>query len=254
MWVLCLEFSTLSDNSYLLSGVVPFDPRTSHPLLYLACLSDICAVAWSLVEGGPRHGVCLHNSTINSMPMLSKAATIAIRYATERRQGSIGPDRLEKRTISHFAHIIPSLRFHLVGKSTHLFVDYLPSSSRLHSILHTKASTFTKMTEDLKRGDASLLAEIRATTSGLKVYVSTNTANDIEVARWEDMAIVHSQAWESFMRIILRLPQSKGTTLCSTGRLCVRLWKYIVDYSRRRSLRVTCCLLSHSMSSTNLPI
>jgi len=37
------------------------------------------------------------------------------------------------------------------------------------------------MTEDLKKGDVSLLAEVHATTSGLKVYVSTNAANDIEV-------------------------------------------------------------------------
>ena len=43
------------------------------------------------------------------MPMPSKAATIAIRYATVRRQGSMGPDGLEKQTISY-----PSVHFRLL--------------------------------------------------------------------------------------------------------------------------------------------
>ncbi len=39
------------------------------------------------------------------------------------------------------------------------------------------------MVEDLKKGDTSLLAEMHATTSGLKIYVSTNGVQDLETAR-----------------------------------------------------------------------
>lgn len=39
------------------------------------------------------------------------------------------------------------------------------------------------MTERLSNGDTTLLAEMHATTSGLKVLVSTSCAQDIETAR-----------------------------------------------------------------------
>lgn len=39
------------------------------------------------------------------------------------------------------------------------------------------------MTSHLKEGDTSLLAEMHATTSGLKVYVSSNGVQDLEIAR-----------------------------------------------------------------------
>jgi len=39
------------------------------------------------------------------------------------------------------------------------------------------------MATRLKTGDASLLAEMHATTSGLKVYVSSKGVADIETAR-----------------------------------------------------------------------
>ena len=39
------------------------------------------------------------------------------------------------------------------------------------------------MVEDLKKGDTSLLAEMHATTSGLKIYVSANGVQDLETAR-----------------------------------------------------------------------
>lgn len=39
------------------------------------------------------------------------------------------------------------------------------------------------MSTRLAKGDTSLLAEMHATTSALKVLVSTLTANDLEVAR-----------------------------------------------------------------------
>ena len=39
------------------------------------------------------------------------------------------------------------------------------------------------MAERLKKGDASLLAELHATTAGLKVYVSSTGVQDLETAR-----------------------------------------------------------------------
>jgi len=46
-----------------------------------------------------------------------------------------------------------------------------------------QSQSFNTMAERLKKGDASLLGELHATTSGLKVYVSTNGVQDIETAR-----------------------------------------------------------------------
>jgi acyl-CoA oxidase len=39
------------------------------------------------------------------------------------------------------------------------------------------------MVDRLKKGDTSLLADLHGTTSGLKIYVTTNGVQDIETAR-----------------------------------------------------------------------
>ncbi|KAJ3503355.1 hypothetical protein NLJ89_g8475 [Agrocybe chaxingu] len=102
--------------------------------------------------------------------LIAKAATVAIRYATVRRQGERGPDGLEKQIVSY-----PSVYYRL-----------LPILSRAYMFIQlgkTLAKAFDTMASRLKKGDASLLAEMHATTSGLKVYVSSNGVADIETAR-----------------------------------------------------------------------
>ncbi|KAF6750439.1 acyl-CoA oxidase [Ephemerocybe angulata] len=102
--------------------------------------------------------------------LMAKAATVAIRYGTVRRQGEIGPDGLEKQIISY-----PSTYYRLLPILSHSYV-FIQLGRQL-----TKA--FDTMAACLAKGDTSLLAEMHATTSGLKVLVSSTGVQDIEVAR-----------------------------------------------------------------------
>ncbi|KAL0578791.1 hypothetical protein V5O48_003203 [Marasmius crinis-equi] len=100
----------------------------------------------------------------------AKAITIAIRYASVRRQGSKGPDGLELPVISY-----PSVHVRL-----------LPILARAYVFIELGRATtraFMEMSERLARGDASLLAELHAMTSGLKVLCSTTSVQDLESAR-----------------------------------------------------------------------
>ncbi|KAF8970656.1 acyl-CoA oxidase [Flammula alnicola] len=102
--------------------------------------------------------------------LIAKAATVAIRYATVRRQGETGPDGLEKQIITY-----PSVYYRL-----------LPILSRAYMFIQlgrTLTTAFDAMASRLKQGDTSLLAEMHATTSGLKIYISTNSVQDLETAR-----------------------------------------------------------------------
>ncbi|KAF9450509.1 peroxisomal oxidase [Macrolepiota fuliginosa MF-IS2] len=102
--------------------------------------------------------------------LMAKAATISIRYTTVRRQGEIGPDGLERQAISY-----PSVYSRL-----------LPILSHAYVFIHlgkTTIQSFELMSSRLQNGDASLLAEMHAITSGLKVLVSTSGVQDVEVAR-----------------------------------------------------------------------
>lgn len=102
--------------------------------------------------------------------LIAKAATVSIRYATVRRQGEREPDGLEKQIISY-----PSVYYRL-----------LPILSRAYMFIQlgrTLTDAFNTMASRLSKGDTSLLAEMHATTSGLKVYVSTNGVQDLETAR-----------------------------------------------------------------------
>lgn len=102
--------------------------------------------------------------------LMAKAATVAIRYGHVRRQGELGPDGLEKQIISY-----PSTYIRLLPILSHAYV-FIKSGRQL-----TKA--FDTMAAGLAKGDTSLLAEMHATTSGLKVLVSSTGVADIEVAR-----------------------------------------------------------------------
>jgi acyl-CoA oxidase len=51
------------------------------------------------------------------------------------------------------------------------------------SYLHSQTKAFDTLAGNLARGDTSLLAEMHAITSGLKVVVSSTGVQDLEVAR-----------------------------------------------------------------------
>jgi len=81
------------------------------------------------------------------------------------------------------------------------------------------------MSEKLARGDTSLLAEMHATTSGLKVFVTTATVRDVETARrsmgghgfsiFSGLSRVYGQYLPSATLVFLSLPQTQPHT---TGR------------------------------------
>ncbi|ESK95258.1 acyl- oxidase [Moniliophthora roreri MCA 2997] len=101
---------------------------------------------------------------------MAKGITIAIRYATVRRQGLKDADGLESQVINY-----PSL-----------YIRLLPILARAYVFIELGKSmvrAFRTMSEHLAAGDASLLAELHATTSGLKVLSSTIAAQDLETAR-----------------------------------------------------------------------
>ncbi|KAF8064384.1 peroxisomal oxidase [Lyophyllum atratum] len=102
--------------------------------------------------------------------LMAKAATVSIRYATVRRQGERGPDGVEKQTITY-----PSVYIRLLPILSHAYVFIQLGRTLLQS--------FDAMSKRLASGDTSLLAEMHATTSGLKVMVSSLGVHDLEVAR-----------------------------------------------------------------------
>ncbi|TFK85181.1 acyl-CoA oxidase [Polyporus arcularius HHB13444] len=101
---------------------------------------------------------------------IARGATIAIRYATVRRQGNKGADGLERQVITY-----PSVYYRLLPVLAHAYVFVVLGRNL------TKA--FGEMTTRLASGDTSLLAEMHATTSGLKVLVTTTAIQDLETAR-----------------------------------------------------------------------
>jgi acyl-CoA oxidase len=112
---------------------------------------------------------------------------VALRYCTVRRQGAIGADGLEQQVISYpstYYRLLPilsraymfiQLGKELVCRAYHFFI------AATHPLSQTKS--FDIMATRLAKGDASLLAELHTTTSGLKVLVSSTGVQDIEVAR-----------------------------------------------------------------------
>ncbi|OJT11283.1 Peroxisomal acyl-coenzyme A oxidase 1 [Trametes pubescens] len=101
---------------------------------------------------------------------IAKGAAIAIRYATVRRQGNKGPDGLERQVITY-----PSVYYRLLPTLAHAYVFILLGRNLWKA--------FSDMSTRLASGDTSLLAETHATTSGLKVLVSTVAIQDLETAR-----------------------------------------------------------------------
>ncbi|KAF4588698.1 hypothetical protein EYR40_010251 [Pleurotus pulmonarius] len=101
---------------------------------------------------------------------LARAATISIRYTTVRRQGEVGSDGLERQVISY-----PSTYYRLLPILAHAYV-YIELGRAL-------TRSFDEMAARLSTGDASLLAELHAITSGLKVSITSVGIQDIETAR-----------------------------------------------------------------------
>ncbi|KAJ7614834.1 peroxisomal oxidase [Roridomyces roridus] len=101
----------------------------------------------------------------------AKAATVAIRYATVRRQGTLDPaSGLESQVITY-----PSLHARLLPilARAYVFIELGRALSR----------SFDALARDLSSGNTSQLAEMHVMTSGLKTLVTTASIQDVETAR-----------------------------------------------------------------------
>jgi acyl-CoA oxidase len=101
---------------------------------------------------------------------IAKAATIAIRYTTVRRQGELDAEGLERQVLTY-----PSTYYRL-----------LPILSRAFVFIELGRYTIkalTQMQQRLASRDTSLLPEMHALLCGLKVFVTTHGITDIETAR-----------------------------------------------------------------------
>ncbi|KAK0445628.1 peroxisomal oxidase [Desarmillaria tabescens] len=112
-----------------------------------------------------RSGMIHHSGTA-----VARAITIAIRYATVRRQGEKGPDGLEHQVIMY-----PSVYGRLLTILSRAYVYMLLGRNMLKS--------FNAFSRKLASGDMSMLPEMHAITSGLKVLCTATTMDDIESAR-----------------------------------------------------------------------
>ncbi|KAG1844706.1 peroxisomal oxidase [Suillus subluteus] len=101
---------------------------------------------------------------------IAKAATVAIRYTTVRRQGELDARGLERQVLTY-----PSTYYRL-----------LPILSRAFVFIELGRYTIkalTQMQQQLANRDTSLLPEMHALLCGLKVFVTTHGIADIETAR-----------------------------------------------------------------------
>ncbi|KZV61474.1 acyl-CoA oxidase [Peniophora sp. CONT] len=113
---------------------------------------------------------------------LAKAITIAIRYATIRRQGALDPTSVDPSVSIPGAPVLemPVLRY----PST--YARLLPVLARAYVLIglgRSVIATFKAFSESLANGDTSALGEMHALTSALKVYATNTAVRDIEVAR-----------------------------------------------------------------------
>ena len=103
--------------------------------------------------------------------MLSKALTIAIRYAVVRTQfkDKAGTDK-ERQLIDYQTH--QNRLFPLIALS----IAMLTTANELDSLV-------AKMYEQVKKGDTTLVKEVHGIMSGLKAYYTWMSVDGMEVAR-----------------------------------------------------------------------
>ncbi|KAK0476960.1 peroxisomal oxidase [Armillaria novae-zelandiae] len=112
-----------------------------------------------------RSGMISHSGSA-----VARAITIAIRYATVRRQGDKGTDSLERQVITY-----PSVYGRLLPILSRAYVYVLLGRNILKS--------FNAFSRQLASGDMTMLPEMHAITSGLKVLCTATTMEDVESAR-----------------------------------------------------------------------
>ncbi|KAG2354563.1 peroxisomal oxidase [Suillus spraguei] len=101
---------------------------------------------------------------------IAKAATVAIRYTTVRRQGEPNAEGLERQVLTY-----PSTYYRLLPILSRAFVFV--------ELGRYTVKALNEMQQRLANRDTSLLPEMHALLCGLKVFVITHGIIDIETAR-----------------------------------------------------------------------
>ncbi|KAG2355129.1 peroxisomal oxidase [Suillus spraguei] len=101
---------------------------------------------------------------------IAKAATVAIRYTTVRRQGEPNAEGLERQVLTY-----PSTYYRLLPILSRAFVFV--------ELGRYTVKALNEMQQRLANRDTSLLPEMHALLCGLKVFVTTHGIIDIETAR-----------------------------------------------------------------------
>ncbi|THH33351.1 hypothetical protein EUX98_g807 [Antrodiella citrinella] len=102
--------------------------------------------------------------------IIAKAITIAVRYATVRRQGNTNQDESERQIITY-----PSVYYRLLPILSRAYVFILMGRKI--------AAMFAPLSKRVEEGDTSPLAEMHAISSGLKSLTTTVAIQDVETTR-----------------------------------------------------------------------
>lgn len=104
--------------------------------------------------------------------VLSKAATITLRYATVRRQFKSPSDPSSKElSVINYPHLHRRLLTTLANS-----YGFILAGKRMFEL-------YLELSEQLKKGDVSMLADIHLATSSLKAYTSKYTIDGLEESR-----------------------------------------------------------------------
>jgi acyl-CoA oxidase len=148
---------------------------------------------------------------------LSKAVTIAMRYATVRRQSPIDPNEPEPKIIEHVTQqmkIFPAIAKVLVIKA---------AAESLVEMYH-------EVMEELQRGDLSRLPELHALSCCLKP-ISTNEATQaVEVCRLAcgGHGYLNSSGFNDIFKMVTAAQTYEGENtvlLLQTARFLIKAWK-----------------------------
>eukprot|EP01129_Flabellula_baltica_P014140 TRINITY_DN6718_c0_g1_i1.p1 TRINITY_DN6718_c0_g1~~TRINITY_DN6718_c0_g1_i1.p1 ORF type:complete len:662 (-),score=162.81 TRINITY_DN6718_c0_g1_i1:13-1998(-) len=112
--------------------------------------------------------------TISSAEFLSKAITIAIRYSCVRRQGYL---------LGEVQKDQPEMKVMDYGSQQFALLPLLATSYALWFTSQWMMDLYFDLEKQIKNGEYGLLAEVHATSSGLKAITSWIAMNGIEEAR-----------------------------------------------------------------------
>ncbi|KAL4077427.1 acyl-CoA dehydrogenase/oxidase C-terminal [Scleroderma citrinum] len=101
---------------------------------------------------------------------IAKAITIAIRYATVRRQGDLDVHGMERQVIQY-----PSTYYRLLPILSHAYVFI--------ALGRQTTGVFTTLSDQCDSGDFTGINEVHALLCGLKILVTATAVKDLETAR-----------------------------------------------------------------------